>query len=131
MKLLRDQEAPPHFDGVLKAFAMARNLPASQNLALQVGLVVDGELFSVGQLDGYRQVSFLSDYLRDRGWQEHLLGGDADMHGCDMLFSLPVDAEQKLSLAKSAQSRSVEDPSFIRRTPVELWPLRETRISER
>lgn len=130
MKLLRE-EAPPHFDGVLKAFAMARNLPATQSLALQVGLVADGELFAVGPLDGYRQVSFLSEYLHDRGWQEHLLGGEADMHGCDMLFSLPADAAQQLARETAAASRSGDDPSFIRRAPMELWPLRETRIGER
>lgn len=130
MKLLRE-EAPPHFGGVLKAFAMAGELPASQSLDLQVGLLVDGELLAVGRLEGYRQVAFLSEYLHDRGWQEHLLGGDADMHGCDMLFSLPVDPVQKLTLASSGAGRKDEDPSFIRRTPVELWPLREVRFGDR
>jgi hypothetical protein len=119
MKLLR--EAPPDFEGVRKAFAMAQNLPATQALALQLGLVCDGELFATGQLDGYRQVSFLSEYLRDRGWQEHLLGSDADMHGCDMLFSLPPQEAQKLSRHDAAATRAPSDPSFIRRAPMELW----------
>jgi hypothetical protein len=118
MKLLR--EAPTDIEGVRKAFAMARNMPASQALALQVGLACEGELFATGELDGYRQVSFLSEYLRDRGWQEHLLGGDAEMHGCDMLFSLPPEEARKLSRHEAA-ARAPADPSFIRRTPMELW----------
>jgi hypothetical protein len=130
MKLLRE-EAPPHFEGVRKAFAMARNLPASRSLGLQVGLLADGELFAMGQLEGYRQVTFLSEYLRDRGWQEYLLGGDQDMHGCDLLFSLPEDAERKLRLASTTGMRNADEPSFIRRAPMELWPVKETHFSDR
>jgi hypothetical protein len=110
MKLLH--EAPDGFEGIRKVFAMAQNLPATHQMNLKIGLARDGELFAVGHLDGYRQVSFFSEHLRQMGWREHLLGGDADMHGCDMLFSHPGE----LPAAREA------DPSFIRRPAVELWP---------
>ena len=103
---------PPGYDTVAKAFAMAKLLPTTHRMNLQVGLSHEGVLFARGRLDGYRQVHFFSDHLRAHGWCEHLLGGDSDMFGCDMLFSHPADAARD------------EDPSFIRRTPVELWPAR-------
>lgn len=104
------QQAPPGFDGVAKAFAMARHLPTSRRLEVQVGLVHAGVLFARGQLDGYRQVSFFAEHVRKLGWREHLLGSDDAMHGCDMVFSHPhPDA-------------SSADPSFIRRPAVVLWP---------
>ena len=109
MELL--QEPPPGFDGVARAFAMARHLPTSHRLGVQVGLASDAGLFARGQLDGYRQVSYFREHLRELGWREHLLGGDDDMFGCDLLFSLPA-----LQPAGGG-----DDPSFIRRTPVELW----------
>ena len=90
---------------------MARLLPCSQELNLQVGLARAGTLFASGRLDGYRQVSFFSEHLRDLGWHEQLLGGDADMHGCDLLFTHPDDHADA----------HVEDPSFIRRVPVLRW----------
>lgn len=105
------QDAPPGFDGVAKAFAMARHLPTTHRLNLRIGLVRGPALFATGHLDGYRQVTFFSEHLRQLGWREHLLGGDEEMHGCDMVFSHPDD---------HAHERS-EDPSFIRRSPVELW----------
>src|SRR5438270_583359 len=67
-------------------------------------------LFARGSLEGYRQVNFLAEHLRELGWREHLLGGDDDMFGCDMLFSAPADAQAD------------SDPSFIRRPAVDLWP---------
>ena len=113
MNLLHDP--PPGFEGISKAFAMARLLPTSHQLNVQVGLLRDGLLFATGRLDGYRQVNFFSEHVRDLGWQERLLGGDGDMFGCDMLFVHPAD-----------DGTTGDDPSFIRRTPVELWPARGT-----
>jgi hypothetical protein len=109
MELLQDP--PPGYHGVAKAYAMARHLPCTHRLNLKVGLARGGVLFASGQLDGYRQVSFFSEHLRDLGWREHLLGSEEDMHGCDLLFTHPDD---------HAPER-VEDPSFIRRAPVLLW----------
>ena len=108
MELLKDP--PPAFDGVARIFEMARHLPASHRLQLRIGLVHEGVLFAQGTLDGYRQVNFLADHLRDLRWHEHLLGGDDDMFGCDMLFSAP-----------RAQTAADDDPSFIRRPATELW----------
>ena len=103
---------PPHgFEGVARAFEMARHLPTTHRMNLQVGLVHDGELFATAQLDGYRQVRFFSEHLRHLGWREHLLGGDDEMFGCDLLFSDPEPSE----------AQQDQDPSFIRRTPVQLW----------
>jgi len=104
-------EAPAGFDGIARAFAMAKHLPSSHKLDVKIGLVHDDVLFATARLDGLRQVNFLAEHLRGLGWREHLLGGDVDMRGCDMLFSHPADAPQ-----------ASEDPSFIRRAPVELWP---------
>lgn len=109
MELLQDPA--PGYEGVAKAFAMAKLLPTTHALNLKLGLVHRGRLFASGQLDGYRQVSFFSDHLRKHGWREHLLGGDDAMHGCDMVFSHPDDN----------QAARDEDPSFIRRPTVELW----------
>lgn len=103
------------YEGVARVFQMARHLPSTHRLHLQVGLVHDGKLFARGHLEGYRQVHFFSDRVRELGWREHLLGGDEDMHGCDMLFSLPVEGARE------------EDPSFIRRPAVELWPAANDR----
>jgi len=108
MDLLHD--APPGFDGIANAFAMAKLLPTSHQMDVKIGLVYDGVLFALGRLDGYRQVNFFADHVRKHGWHEHLLGGDGDMRDCDMLFSHPADVAV------------ADDPSFIRRTPVELWP---------
>jgi hypothetical protein len=108
MELLKDP--PSGYDGIAKAFEMARHLPTTHRLNVQIGLVHDGVLFARGHLDGHRQVSFFSEHVRELGWREHLLGGDDDMHGCDMLFSHP------------ASSVPPEDPSFIRRPSIELWP---------
>jgi hypothetical protein len=108
MDLLHD--APPGFDGITNAFAMAKLLPTTHRMDVKIGLVRDGVLFAEGRLDGFRQVNFFADHLRGQGWHEHLLGGDTEMHGCDMLFSHPADFAPP------------DDPSFIRRTPVELWP---------
>jgi hypothetical protein len=119
MKLLHD--APSGFEGIRKAFSMAQHLPATHKRHLQVGLAHEGALFAVGHLDGYRQVSFFSDHLRQLGWREHLLGGDEDMHGCDLLFSHP--GQQRAAVDR--------DPSFIRLTPVELWGNRAAHIGER
>jgi hypothetical protein len=108
MNLLHDP--PSGFDGVAKAFAMARHLPPSQRAApLQVGLVHEGVLVARGELDAWRQVPFLAEHLRELGWREHLLGEDDEMFGCDLLFSLDTVSARD------------DDPSFIRRTPVELW----------
>ena len=111
MELLN--EPPTGFDAVAKAFAMARHLPTSHQLHVQVGLARDGVLFARGVLDGYRQVTFFAEHVRDLGWREHLLGGDDEMFGCDMLFSPPAEGSRQED----------EDPSFIRRAPVELWPV--------
>ena len=106
-------EPPPGFDGISKAFAMAKQLPTTQHLDVKVGLTCDGALVAVGELDGYRQVTFFSEHMRDLGYQERLLGGDDNMFGCDMLFAVP---------AQPAEADS--DPSFIRRPAVQLWPVR-------
>lgn len=111
MELLKD--APPGYEGIAKAFAMAKLLPTSHQANVHIGLVHNGVLFARGRLDGYRQVSFFTEHVRDLGWHEHLLGGDEDMLGCDMLFSHPADHGQP-----------EDDPSFIRRPAVELWPAR-------
>ena len=118
MDLLHD--APPGFDGITKAFAMARHLPSTHQMDVKIGFVHEGVLFAVGQLDGYRQVNFLSEHLRDLGWTERLLGGEEDMHGCDMLFVHPADVPTRVD----------DDPSFIRRSPVELWPARSTHADQ-
>jgi hypothetical protein len=107
------QEPPPGFEGVSKAFAMAKHLPTTHQLAVKIGLARDGGLFAMGELDGYRQVKFFSEHLRDLGYREHLLGGDDEMFGCDMLFSVP-----------SQEQPAGDDPSFIRKPTVELWPAR-------
>lgn len=104
-------EPPAGFDGIAKVFAMAKLLPTTHRLNVQIGLVHQGVLFARGHLDGYRQVSFFSEHVRKQGWREHLLGGDDEMFGCDMLFSHPADPGDA----------DDDDPSFIRRTPVELW----------
>ncbi|HET8745112.1 MAG TPA: hypothetical protein VFM98_05885 [Ramlibacter sp.] len=111
MELLRD--APPGFDPVANAFAMAKLLPSTHRMGVKIGLARDGLLFAVGQLEGYRQVNFFAEHLRNSGWHEHLLGGETDMQGCDMLFAHPADG-----------GREDDDPSFIRRAPVELWPAK-------
>lgn len=113
-------EPPRGFDVVAKAFAMARHLPASRRLGIRVGLVRDGVLFARGELDGYRQVSFFAGHLRDLGWREHLLGSGDEMHGCDMVFSLP----------EVPAPAPEPDPSFIRRPAMELWPARESHAGE-
>lgn len=107
MELLH--EPPAGFDAVANAFAMAKHLPSTHRMDLHIGLMHDGVLFARGRLDGYRQVNFLREHLREGGWKEHLLGGPQEMFGCDMLFSHPDAAGD-------------DDPSFIRRAPVELWP---------
>ena len=112
MKLLN--EAPPGFDGIAKAFAMAKHIPTSHRLGVKIGLSRDGILLAEGELDGYRQVTFFSEHMRELGYQEHLLGSDDEMFGCDMLFSIAAQREQPAD----------SDPSFIRRSPVELWPAR-------
>jgi hypothetical protein len=108
MDLLND--APPGFDGIAKAFAMAKLLPTTHRMDVRIGLMCDGVLFAVGRLDGYRQVNFFADHVRHQGWSEHLLGAEGDMQDCDMLFSHPADFSRQ------------DDPSFIRRPAVELWP---------
>jgi hypothetical protein len=104
-------EPPSGFDRIVKAYAMARHLPFTHKLDLQVGLSRGGKLFATGRLDGYRQVAMFSEHLRDLGWHEHLLGSEVDMQGCDLMFSHPDD---------HGDSRTA-DPSFIRRAPVQLW----------
>ena len=113
MKLLN--EPPPGFDGITKAFAMAKHIPTSHRLGVKVGLARDGVLLAEGELDGYRQVTFFSEHMRDLGWREHLLGGDDEMFGCDMLFSV---------IARRQDEATDDDPSFIRRPTMELWPGR-------
>lgn len=108
MELLH--EASPGFDSVANAFAMAKLLPTTHRMDVRIGLVREGVLFATGRLDGHRQVSFFAEHLRAQGWHEHLLGGETDMQGCDMLFAHPADSARE------------DDPSFIRRAPVELWP---------
>jgi hypothetical protein len=108
MELLK--EPPPAYEGVARLFDMARHLPTSRRTNLVIGLAHEGVLFARGTLDGYRQVNFLAEHLRDAGWREHLLGGSDDMFGCDMLFSAPPAAGVE------------SDPSFIRRPAVDLWP---------
>jgi hypothetical protein len=113
MELLLDP--PPAYEGIAKAFAMAKQLPTTHRHNVQVGLTDGGALFARGTLDGYRQVSFFAEHLRELGWQEHLLGGSAEMFDCDMLFSAPEQVFQR-----------DDDPSFIRRPAMELWPARSS-----
>jgi hypothetical protein len=110
MEMLKDP--PAAFRGIAQLFEMARQLPASRRANLRIGLSCAGELFAFGVLDGYRQVNFFAEHLRSHGWHEHLLGGDADMLGCDMLFAAP-----------DAPSADDSDPSFIRRAAMQLWPV--------
>ena len=111
MKLLQD--APPGFEGIAKAFAMAKQISTTHRLGVKIGLALGGSLLAHGELDGHRQVSFFCDHLRALGWREHLLGGEDEMFGCDMLFSAPPQA---------VLAQEDSDPSFIRRPAVELWP---------
>lgn len=109
MNLLHDP--PSGFDGVAKAFAMARQLPPRAGAApLQVGLVFEGALLARGALDPYTQLPLFGEHLRGLGWREHLLGEDDEVFGCDLLFSL-----------EPALAHADDDPSFIRRTPIQLW----------
>lgn len=110
-------EPPAGFEDIAKAFAMASHLPATYRLDLRIGLAHAGALFARGHLDGHRQVALFAEHLRKLGWCEHLLGGDQEMFGCDMLFSHPAD-----------QPNQDVDPSFIRRPAVELWPARTEQI---
>ena len=109
MELLKDP--PPSFEGVGRLFEMARHLPTTHHLDLRIGLAYDGALFAQGSFDGYRQVHYVAEHLRDLGWREHLLGGKDDMFGCDMLFSWPGERTRDED----------SDPSFIRRPAMELW----------
>lgn len=109
MEMLKDP--PVAFRGIAQLFDMASQLPASRRAELRIGLSWAGELFARGVLQGYRQVSFFADHLRSHGWHEYLLGGDTDMLGCDMLFAAPDVAPP-----------DDEDPSFIRRAAMQLWP---------
>lgn len=109
MEMLGDP--PAAFRGIAQLFEMASQRPASRRAELRIGLSCAGALFACGVLHGYRQVSFFADYLRSHGWHEHLLGGDVDMLGCDMLFAAPEAAPDE-----------DEDPSFIRRAAMQLWP---------
>jgi hypothetical protein len=111
MELLHEAP-PPGYEGVAKAFEMARHLPTTHRMNVQIGLVHGGQLFARGRLDGYRQVTFLREHLRSLGWREHLLGGDDDLQGCDMMFSHPADHPHTQDA----------DPSFIRRPVMDLWP---------
>jgi hypothetical protein len=108
MKLLHD--APPGFDRVTKAYVMARHLPSTHRLRLRVGVVHGDRLVAEGRLDGYRQAAFLSDHLKDLGYEERLLGAADAMFGCDMVFA-------------RAQEDEDTDPSFIRVSPTQLWPV--------
>jgi hypothetical protein len=119
MDLIHD--APSGFDGIAKAFAMAKHLPSTHRMNVRIGFVHDGVLFATGELEGYRQVNFLSEHVRDLGWFERLLGGEEDMHGCDMLFVHPADSQPAADGA---------DPSFIRRSPVELWPALADHVDQ-
>lgn len=106
-------EPPPGFEGIAKAFEMARHMPSTHRMDLKIGLAHEGVLFATGRLDGYRQVKYFAEHVRQQGWREHLLGGEVDLQGCDMLFAHAAEAPQQDS-----------DPSFIRRAVVELWPER-------
>jgi hypothetical protein len=108
MELLN--KPPAGFEGIAKAFAMAKHLPSTYRLDVRIGLVHEGVLFAEGVLHGQRQVAFFSEHVRGLGWREHLLGGDDDMFGCDMLFSHPADSAHEDA-----------DPSFIRRPAINLW----------
>ena len=107
MELLKDP--PAAFDEAARLFEMARHLPTTRRTALKIGLAHDGRLFAQATLEGYRQVNFLAEHLRSLGWREHLLGGDDEMFGCDMLFAAPREV------------RADADPSFIRRPAVRLY----------
>lgn len=109
MEMLKDP--PAAFRGIAQLYEMARQLPASHRANLRIGLSCAGELFARGVLHGYRQVSLFAGNLRSHGWHEHLLGGDTDMLGCDMLFAAPAVA-----------TPDDDDPSFIRRAAMQLWP---------
>jgi hypothetical protein len=106
------QEPPEGFERVTKAFAMAKQIPATTRLGVKIGLAREGELFAVGELDGHRQITFFKEHMRDLGYREHLLGGGDEMFGCDMLFS-PAPREEAVD----------SDPSFIRRPAMQNWPV--------
>jgi len=96
---------------------MAKHMPTTHRLGLKIGLAQDGVLVAQGELDGYRQVSFFANHLRSLGFQEHLLGSDSEMFGCDMLFTVAARPRRRVEDS---------DPSFIRKPAVELWPARNS-----
>jgi hypothetical protein len=113
MKLLH--EPPAGFDGIARSFAMAKHMPTTHRLGLKIGIAQDGVLVAQGELDGYRQVAFFSKHLRSLGFKEHLLGGEDEMFGCDLLFTVAPPPRRRVEDS---------DPSFIRKPAVELWPAR-------
>jgi hypothetical protein len=104
-------EPPPTFHGIANVFAMAKHLPGSQQLEVKIGFLHDGVLFATARLDGARQLTFAVEHLREMGWHEHLLGTEAARLGCNVLFA-----------HRARAAAPDEDPSFIRRTAVQLWP---------
>src|SRR6478609_4990161 len=91
MKLRPDHLEPPAFAGVCQAFHMARHLPTVNELQLRIGLLdEDGVLVAEGSLDGYRQVAYFTEQLRQFGYEGRLLDGGNREHGCDVLFSVVV-----------------------------------------
>jgi hypothetical protein len=110
MNLLQDP--PPGFDGISNVFAMAKQIPTTHRLGVKIGVACDGVLVATGELDGARQLKFFTEHVRGLGYQEHLLGSEDEMFGCDMLFSVSAQPQDGDS-----------DPSFIRRPAVQLWPV--------
>ena len=108
MNLLQDP--PGGFDSVARAFAMARHIPSTNRLGLQVGLVCDGVLFAKGALDGYRQVAFFSEHMKELGYREHLLGSD-DASGISTGANVSVTnyALEALASEKPADAASARD----------------------
>lgn len=115
MKLRPDHIEPPAFANVCQAFHMARHLPTVHELQLRIGVLdEDGVLVAEGTLDGYRQVAFFTQQLRDLGYQGRLLDGDNRVHGCDVLFSVPPsEAVTRYQVGRRAwQVGRSANPSF-------------------
>lgn len=99
--------APPDYRSIQRAFAQALRVTGDAPRPLTMGLLCNGVLVATGELRSFRQAACLTEYMREFGWQEKLLGNEDEMHGCELLYLLD-------------HARN-DDPSFIRRPVMELW----------
>jgi hypothetical protein len=87
--------------------------PTTHRLGLQIGLVCDGTCTPVAtSMATARSPS--SSHLRGLGYHEHLLGGDDDMHGCDMLFSHSTRHEEPNPSSSAAHRPNCGAPATRR-----------------